>query len=71
MQGSLREERQVEAQETVGAHFQQDAGQDDRTGSGRFDMGIRQPGMQREHGHLDGKSQPKRPEEPELCGKQG
>ena len=61
LDGRLREEGQVEAQETVGAHLQQDTRQDDRTGGRRFHVRIRQPGMQRPHRDFDGKSQAQTP----------
>ncbi len=62
----LGEERQVEAQEAVSAHLQQDARQNDRTGGGRFHMGVGQPRVQRPHGHFDGKGQRKGEEQPRL-----
>ena len=63
---SVREKRQVEAQKAVSAHFQQDARQDHRTGGWRFNVRIRQPGMQRPHRHFDGKGGRESQEEPDL-----
>ena len=71
LNGSVWEERQVEAQEAVGTHFQQHTGQDDRASGGCFGMGIRQPGVQREHGHFDGESQPKSTEQATTARWQG
>ena len=56
MHDHVREERQGEADESVRSHLQQDAGQDDRTRGGRFHVRIRQPGVEREHRHLDGEA---------------
>ncbi len=42
------EERQGEAQEAVGPHLQQDRGQEDRAGGRRLDVGVGQPGVERE-----------------------
>ena len=67
LDGDFREERQVEAQETVGAHLQQHARQDHRAGGGRFNVRIRQPGVERPHGHLDGKGGGEGQEQPQLC----
>ena len=60
-----REEWQREADEPVRSHLQQDACQDDRTGRRRFHVRIRQPGMEREHRDLDGKSQEESKEQPD------
>ena len=49
----LREERQIEAEHAVAAHLQHDRRQDDRRRSRRFDVRVRQPGVEREHRHLD------------------
>src|SRR5262249_46313142 len=59
---SVREERQAEAHHAIGAHFEEDTGQNDGTGRGRFDVGIRQPGVQRKERHLDGKGDEERKE---------
>ncbi len=63
---ALREERQGEAQEAVGAELEQDAGQDHRAARRRLDVGVRQPGVEREHRHLDGEGQGEGREQPEL-----
>ena len=55
-----REQRQAETQHAVGAHLQQDAGEHDRTGRWGFGMRVRQPRMQREQRHLDGKREEER-----------
>ena len=44
---------QVEAQEAVAADLQRDRRQDHRTGGRRFHVRVRQPGVDREHRHLD------------------
>ena len=51
--GAFREERQVEAEHAVAAHLQHDRRQDDRGRRRRLDVGVRQPGVEREHRHLD------------------
>ena len=48
----LREEREREAQEPVGAHLEQHAGQDHRPRRRRLGVRVGQPGVQREQGHL-------------------
>ncbi len=55
-----------EAEEAVGAELQEDAGEDHRAARGRLDVGVRQPGVEGEHRHLDGESQREGREEPEL-----
>ena len=60
------EERNVEAQETVGSHLQQDARKDDRTRSRRFDVGIGQPRVQGPHRDFDRKGGGEGNEEPHL-----
>ncbi len=57
---------QREPQESVGAHLQQHAGQHDRARRGGLDVGVGQPGVEREHGHLDGEPEEKGPEDPLL-----
>ena len=66
LQRRFREHRQVEAQEAVGAHLQQDTCQDDRAGGGRFHVRIWQPGVQRPHRHLDGEGRGEGQEQPQL-----
>ncbi len=48
---------QAEAQESIGPHFQEDRCQQDAPGRGGFHVRGRQPGMEREHGNLDGKGE--------------
>ncbi len=55
-----------EAQETVRAHFQQDAGEDDGTCGGSFGVRVGQPGVEREHGDFDGEGEKESPEQPFL-----
>ena len=62
----LRQERQREADEAVGAHLQQHAGQDHRARGGRLDVGVGQPGVEREHRDLDREAQEEGQEHPEL-----
>ena len=45
---------QAEAHETVAADLQHDGRQDHGTAGGRLHVRIRQPGMHRPHGNLDG-----------------
>jgi len=42
------EERQAEANHAVGAHFEEDAGKDYGACGGGFDVGVGQPGVERE-----------------------
>ena len=58
------EERDRQAQEAVGAHLQQHAGEDHATGGRRLDVGVRQPGVERQHRHLDGEGQREGHEQP-------
>ena len=60
------EQRERETQQAVGPHLQQDAGQDDRPGRGRFDVRVGQPGVEREQRHLDGEGHREGQEEPHL-----
>src|SRR5438094_5401169 len=60
------QERQRETDEAVGAHFQQDAGQNDGAGRGRFRVRVGNPGVEREHGHFDGEGEEEAPEEPDF-----
>ena len=61
-------ERQREADEAVGSHLQQNACQNDGAGGGRFDVRIRQPGVEREHRDFDGESEEEGEEEPDCGG---
>ncbi len=67
----LREERDREAQEAVGAELEQDAGQDHRAAGGGLDVGVGQPGVEREHRHLDRERQGEGAEQPELLARAG
>ena len=53
----IGQQRNGKAQEAVPAQLEEDAGQDDRPGGGGLDVGIRQPGVERPHRHLDGERQ--------------
>ena len=64
--GGVREERQAEAQHAVAAHLQEDAGQDHGARRGRLDVRVGEPGVHREHRHLDGEGQEEGEERPEL-----
>ena len=50
---NVREEGKREADEAVGSHLQQDAGQDHGTGGGGFDVSVGQPGVEGEHRHFN------------------
>lgn len=50
------------AHNAVAAYLEQNARQHRRNGRGGFYVGIGQPGMQRGHGHLDGKGEKQDPE---------
>ncbi len=62
----VRRDRQREAQEAVGAQLQHDRGQHHRAAGGRLDVGVRQPGVDRPHRHLDGKGNEESKENPDL-----
>ncbi|MNC98092.1 hypothetical protein D3C83_159540 [compost metagenome] len=47
------QDRQAEAQKTVGAQLQHDRRQHYRPPGGRFDVRVREPGMHRPHWDLD------------------
>src|SRR6266568_523518 len=64
--GGFRKQRDGKAHITVGTHFQQDSGEDNRTGRWCFRMRIGQPSMKREHRDLDGKCEGKGKEKPDL-----
>ena len=51
--GSAEEERHGEPEEAVGPHLEQDARQDHAAGGRRLDVGVGQPGVEREERHLD------------------
>ncbi len=62
----FRQQRQGEAQESVSPHLQQHAGQNHRARGRRLHVRIRQPGVEREHRHLDGEAEEEGPEDPLL-----
>ncbi len=61
--GSRGSEKRMKA---VRAHLQQNARQDHRARRGRLNVGVRQPGVEREHRHLDGEPDGERDEDPNL-----
>ena len=62
----LRENRQAEPDESVGAHLQENSRQNHRPGSRRVGVGVRQPGVEREHRNLDREPEEEREEDPPL-----
>ena len=62
----VRKNRQRETDETVSPHLQEDRRQDHGTRCRRFGMRVGQPGVEREHGHLDGEAEEEAEEDPEL-----
>ncbi len=66
MAGCFRQNRKAEAQESVGAHLQQDGGQNHRAGGRRIGMRVGQPGVEREHRHFDREAEEERQEHPPL-----
>ena len=62
----VRVERQREADEAVATQLQHHAGQDHRACRGRLHVRVRQPRVERPHGHLDGEGQEERQEGKEL-----
>ena len=62
----IGEDRQRDPQEPVGAHLEENPGQDHAPCGGRLGVGIRQPGVHGEHGHLDRERRQKGDEEPCL-----
>ena len=61
----LRQERQGDAHEAVRAELQQDRGQDHRALRRRLGVGVGQPGVEREHRHLDGEADEHAGEDPD------
>ena len=53
-----------EADETVGSELEQDAGEDDAAGCGRFGMRQGKPGVDGEEGHFDGEAGQEGKEDP-------
>ena len=64
----LRKEGEPQPQEAVGAHLQEHGGQQHRARRRRLDVGVGQPGVEREERDLDGESQAEGQEEPGLEG---
>ena len=64
----LREEGQREADETVCSHLQENAGEDDGAGGGRFDVCVGQPGVEGEHWDFDREPEEEGEEEPDGGG---
>src|SRR6185437_6233630 len=66
--GGAREEAEIEAQHAVRPHLQQDAGEQDRAGRRRLDVGVGQPGVEREQRNLDGEGDEEAEEQPGFGG---
>ena len=49
----VRKHLNIESQQGVAAHLEQDAGEEHRNRSVGFPMGVRQPGVKREHRQFD------------------
>src|SRR5665647_1054654 len=64
--GGVREEGQAEAQHAVPAHLQEHGGEDHGARRGRLNVRVGEPGVQREHRHLDGEGHEEGEEGPEL-----
>jgi len=45
-----------DTQQAVGSHLQQNAGQDDGDGRGRFNVSVGEPGVEGENRHLNGEA---------------
>ena len=60
----LREHRDREAQQPVGAHLEQHAGEHDRSGGRRVRVRVREPRVQREQRHLHRERDHEREEQP-------
>jgi len=67
--GRVREKRHREPDEAVGPEFEQDRGQDHRARRRSLRVGVRQPGVEGEHGYLDREGQEERQERPDLEGR--
>ena len=61
-----RQDAVVDAQDAVGAHLEQHAGQDDRDRRRRLDVRVGQPGVEREGRDLDGEADEEREPEQQL-----
>src|SRR3989449_581441 len=68
MHRDRREERQREPQEAVGAHLEKHPREQHRPRRGGLHMGIGEPGVEREHRHLDREREEERAEQPECDG---
>ncbi len=64
----LGQEREGEAQEAIGPHFQEHGGEDHGARGGRLHVGVGQPGVEGEHRDLDGEADEEGPEDPLLGG---
>jgi hypothetical protein len=58
--GGFGKHREIDAQDSIGAHLEQHAREDDRNRGRRFDVRIRQPGVKRKRGNLDRKADEQR-----------
>ena len=56
----IGENREADSQQTVRPHLQKHAGKNHADRCGRFDVGVRQPGMERERRDFDGESDEQR-----------
>ena len=65
-EGRVGEEGQREPQVAVHAQLQEDAGEDDRARRRGLGVGVREPGVEREDGHLDRERQREGEEEERL-----
>jgi hypothetical protein len=65
--GGLGQDRDGDADEPVGAELQQHRGQDHRALGGCLGVGVGQPGVEREHRHLDAEAHEHAAEDPERC----
>src|SRR5262249_58947395 len=64
-----REQRNRKAQKPIGAEFQKNSREDNRTGSGRLHMRIRQPGMERKERNFYGEGKREGEKKPDLLMK--
>ena len=65
-EGRVGEDRDGEPEESVHAELQQHPGQDHRSGGRGLDVRVGEPGVKREHRHLDRERQRERQEAPDL-----
>ena len=56
----LGQDGEVDAQDAVGAHLEEHAGEDDADRRRRLDVRVGQPGVEREHRDLDGEADEER-----------